>query len=64
MPNKVEITRVESVAYKIDDEFTSGFISFSYPGKFIGFGENMEEALQMAKMRYRTAKKKYIESGH
>ncbi len=64
MPDMIEIIRAALVNYKtasngLDDK---KYIAFAYPGKFAGLGDEMVDALQMAKMRYRSVKKKFFET--
>jgi len=61
MPNKVEIIPAKISSCKVDDSLIEGYLAFAYPGKFVGFGITMEEALLMAKMHYRNAKKRFLE---
>jgi hypothetical protein len=61
MPNKIEIIKVACVEYETGEELDGKYIAFAYPGKFAGLGEDMAEALQMAKMRYRNVKTKFFD---
>lgn len=63
MPRKIEITHAKYVECEVADELKDGYLAFTYPGKFIGYGETMEEALIMARMRYRSAKKSFLDTG-
>jgi len=61
MPTRIEVIHSRTSLYKVEDSLIEGYLAFAYPGKFCGFGATMEEALVMAKVRYRNAKKRFIE---
>lgn len=61
MPNKIEVIKASHVGYETGEDMEDKYISFAYPGKFAGLGEDMAEALQMAKMRFRNVKSKFFE---
>lgn len=66
MPLEIRVMKVDfyrQVAeYQVADDI-DGFISFAFPGNFVGLGETREEAMTMAKMRLRSSKKSHIDSG-
>ena len=62
MPNKVIVMRGATLDYETDDYIKERYVAFAYPGMYVGCGETMEEALQMAKMRLRNIKNKFLET--
>lgn len=48
--------------YDLEESLGKGYLAFAYPGKFLGFGETMEEALVMARMRLRNQRTKFLEN--
>lgn len=64
MPSRIEIMQAKTVSYEVEQALQDGYLAFAYPGKFVGWGETMEEALHMARMRLRSVRKKFLETHH
>ena len=66
MPNEIRIISLDffrkSSEYSVSDDIDANYISFAYPGMFIGVGETREEAMSMAKMRLKASRKSYLEN--
>lgn len=68
MPKKITATKINGgkteqkyrEALNIQEDVEGEWISFAYPGKYVGTGETMEEAMYMAKSRYRADKKRFL----
>ncbi|MHA2064815.1 MAG: hypothetical protein ACXABY_10615 [Candidatus Thorarchaeota archaeon] len=61
MPSIINVVPSKSSLYKVEDSLIEGFLAWAYPGKFVGFGPTRVEALVMAQVRYRNAKKRFME---
>jgi hypothetical protein len=61
MPHKVEIVLASRWPQRVDAELLNGYLAFAFPGKYLGYGVTMEEALTMACLRLRNQKDKYLE---
>jgi len=61
MPKQINIIHAKDCLHDVEDALKDGYLAFAYPGKFLGYGETMEEALLMCKIRLRKVKNKYLE---
>lgn len=62
MPNEIEIYAPKCCDVPVEEALREKHIAFAYPGMFAGIGDDFAEAMQMAKMRYRNIKKKFLET--
>ena len=62
MPNDIEISAPGHCEFTVGEELENKYIACADPGMFAGIGEDFAEAMQMAKMRYRSIKKKFFET--